>query len=398
MSVSNSALTLASSQYRQIAKAVNEERLINTATRLMSVHSPTGQCGEVADLLAELLSDEGFQVQRIEANHSAAPAVIVRHVGRNPGRCLQFEGHLDTVHLPFVPPAQVDGRLTGTGAADMKAGIAAAVEALRVIRELDLLTHGSVLLTAHDLHESPWGDGRQLNSMIEAGLHGDGVLIPEYFQDFLPIVGRGGLIWRVALHRAGENVHEVMRPDEPGVVLAASELIQRLSKWDREIGIARDPLAGPGSVFVGQIHAGELYNQFPTTATLEGTCRWLPGVTSASVEQRFSQILSALANEYSITGEVQFSPMRDAFRLDPNDDLTVAFQSVIMRDSGRNLTHGAKPFVDDGNAFWALAGIPAITHGPIAGGAHTLEEWVQIDSLVCVARRYACTAVQYCNL
>ena len=61
--------------------------------------------------------------------------------------------------FPFVPP-KVDGdRLTGSGSSDMKAGVAAAVEALRVLRETKLLPGGGILLTAHDLHEAPGATG-----------------------------------------------------------------------------------------------------------------------------------------------------------------------------------------------------------------------------------------------
>ena len=63
----------------------------------------------------------------------------------------------------------------------------------------------------------------------------------------------------------------------------------------------------------------------------------------------------------------------------------------------RRLPEGAKPFVDDGNSFWALAGIPAITHGPRAGGQHTVSEWVEIDDLVRVAKLYAATAILFCQ-
>jgi acetylornithine deacetylase/succinyl-diaminopimelate desuccinylase-like protein len=51
--------------------------------------------------------------------------------------------------------------------------------------------------------------------------------------------------------------------------------------------------------------------------------------------------------------------------------------------------------VDDGNSFWALAQVPAITHGPRAGGQHTVSEWVSIDDLARVAALYALTAVAY---
>jgi succinyl-diaminopimelate desuccinylase len=65
--------------------------------------------------------------------------------------------------------------------------------------------------------------------------------------------------------------------------------------------------------------------------------------------------------------------------------------------SGARLPVGPKPFVDDGNSFSALAGVPAITHGPRAGGQHTVDEWVDIDDLVRVAVLYALTAVTYLN-
>ena len=41
-------------------------------------------------------------------------------------------------------------------------------------------------------------------------------------------------------------------------------------------------------------------------------------------------------------------------------------------------------------------GVPALTHGPLARGAHTPRETVSLDDLVRVARVYVLTAVAYC--
>jgi acetylornithine deacetylase/succinyl-diaminopimelate desuccinylase-like protein len=378
-------------------------RLVETALRLIEVPSRTGEAGAASDRLAEILGSEGFAVERPTGGYEPAPAVAVRFDTGRPGRTIQFNGHLDTVHLPFVAPAVDGDRITGSGASDMKSGVAAAVEALRAIRASGMLSSGSVLLTAHDLHESPWGDGRQLDALIRAGYVGDAVLLPEPLCDRLPVVGRGLAIWRVAVRRPGPAVHEVFRPNgEPSVISAAATLITELDRLNGELTAAQssdsgNPDADPGkpTVFVGQVHAGEIYNQFPEVCRLEGTRRWLPGTDRRHVEHEFRALLEWIGRETGVSIDCDWVFTRDAFSLDRGDPFVTAFQGACSAVSGRPLPAGPKPFVDDGNSFWALAGVPAVTHGPRAGGQHTLDEWVSIDDLERVALVYAATAVSY---
>ncbi len=382
----------------RLRAAVNRQRLVDTAVQLVAVPSRTGEAGAVGDRLAEILSGDGFRVERPAGGHPAAPAVVVRFDSGNPGRTLEYNGHLDTVHLPFVPPQVHEGRITGSGSSDMKAGIAAAVEALRALRDSGALTAGSVLLVAHDLHEAPWGDGGQLNRLIEEGHVGDAVLIPEYLNECLAVIGRGALTWKATIRRPGPPVHEVMRPAEPSVIAAGAELVARLTRLHERLSAKADPLAGAESLFVGQIHSGSIYNQYPQECWIEGTRRWLPGTSRADVEAELCGLLDGLARDSGTTVTADITPIRDAFLLPRDHPFVSAFQSAYAATSGgRPLPVGAKPFCDDGNSFWALARVPAVTHGPRAGGAHTLEEWVSIDDLMRVAHLYALTAVAYCG-
>ena len=394
----------------RVLQAIQPERLLDTAVKLIAVPSRTGEAKGVLDCLADLLRADGFAVERPDGGYPQAPAVAVRWPAPHPqplapkergenarrGKTLQFNGHLDTVHLPFIPPRVEGDRLRGSGSSDMKAGTAAAVEALRALRDADALQTGSILFTAHDLHETPWGDGRQLNGLIDAGYVGDAVLIPEYLHEVLPVIGRGGLTWKVAITRPGAPVHEVMRPPEPSVIGAGAELVARLLALDQQLGHKRDPQAGPESVFIGQIHSGEIFNQYPQVCRLEGTRRWLPGTLHADVERQFRQVVDEVAQVTGTSSAVEFCLMRDAFHLDANNPFVDVFQTSYRAVAGAALPLGAKPFCDDGNSFWALAQIPAITHGPRAGGAHTLEEWVSIPDLTRVAKTYALTALAFC--
>jgi succinyl-diaminopimelate desuccinylase len=376
---------------------VDRQRLIAIARRLIAAPSPTGRAGAAAQALAEVLTDAGFAVERPAGGHPDAPAVVARLESPRPGRVLQFDGHVDTVHLPFLPPAIIGENLTGSGSADMKGGLAAAVEALLALRDADALTAGAVLLTAHDLHEAPWGFGQQLDRLISDGIVGDAVLIPEPLCDHLAVAGRGQACWALTIRRQGPPVHEVMRPTgEPSVIAAGAELVARLQRLDDRLATS-ESLAGRASVFVGQIHSGEIYNQFPQSCRLEGTRRWVPGTDRAEVEQEFRTLVSELAEDSSTTIDLDYQLVRDAFFLDQQHPFVATFQQAYEAVAGRPLPLGPKPFVDDGNSFWALGGVPAITHGPRAGGQHTVEEWASIDDLVRVAHLYALTAVLYCS-
>jgi acetylornithine deacetylase/succinyl-diaminopimelate desuccinylase-like protein len=379
-----------------LAAAVRPDRLLENALHLMRSPSPTGQAGPCLDRLAELLLAEGFTVQRPHAGHAAAPAVVAYLDGPAPGPTLQFNGHLDTVHLPFVPPT-IDGPyLKGSGASDMKAGTVAALEALLILRDTGALPRGRILFTAHDLHEAPWGRGEQLDHLIREGIHGDAVLLPEPLCDYLPVVGRGAATWKVTLRRPGAAVHEVMRPrNEPDVIAAGAELIARLADLQEQLIHRIDPHAGHETVFIGQIHSGEIYNQYPRECWLEGTRRWLPGANRDAVQGEFLQLVTQLAEATKTLAETEFRIIRDPFRLAPSDPLVTAFQTAYAHQRGEPLPLAAKPFVDDGNSFFGLGPIPAITHGPRAGGQHTLEEWVDVADLTRVAALYAETAVLY---
>ncbi len=389
-------MKLTADSIARVRRAVNRQRLVETVRQLVAVPSPTGRAGVAADCLAALLGESGFKVSRPVAGHAAAPAVVARLESGRPGRILQWDGHLDTVHLPFVPPAIVGDNITGSGACDMKGGVAAAVEALRVLQETGSLTSGSVLLTAHDLHEAPWGFGEQLDQLIREGITGDAVLIPEPLNSCLPVVGRGNATWKVHIRRSGPPIHEVVRPpDEPSVIHAGAELVLRLGRLAQKLSTQRDPLAGQASVFIGQIHSGEIYNQYPQECWLEGTQRWLPAMSREELERDFRLLLAELEADTGTIITAEYKVIRDAFHLDQNDGVVAAFQEAYSSVSGSGLPTGPKMFVDDGNSFWTMR-VPAITHGARSGGQHTVNEWVSIDDLVRVAEVYALTAIAYC--
>ena len=383
----------------KITRAVDEKRLLDTAVSLIELPSPTLSAGAVADRLAEILVAEGFAVERPEADWPEAPAVVARLESGEPGRVLQFDGHLDTVHLPFVAPRIENGILYGSGSSDMKGGIAAFVEALRVLRDTDAIQRGGVMITAHDHHEAPWGDRRQLLALIREGYIGDGVLLPEYLGDVLPVAGRGMAVFSIEIERDGEPVHEVLRPaGVPDVVGVGAELIQRLKALCERLSAKIAPHVGSDSVFVGRMESGEIYNQSPVKCRIEGTRRWVAAGSEPKAKRELEELLAALAVESGTrVNLVDWVVPGDAFTVDEQSPLFAAFQGAHEAVTGNVLKVGAKPFIDDGNGFMNVGGVQALTHGPCATGAHTLDEEVPVAELLRVAKVYALTAFDFCQ-
>jgi acetylornithine deacetylase/succinyl-diaminopimelate desuccinylase-like protein len=238
-----------------------------------------------------------------------------------------------------------------------------------------------------------------VHAFIRDGLLGDAVLLPEYLADRLPMAGRGMAIFEARITRAGEPIHEVLRPAGlPDVVQVGAELVIRLRQLHERIKVVSAPYAGHDSTFVGRIQAGEIYNQSPTLCTVNGTRRWVTPGQAESVRSEFSQLLAQLAEETGSHIESDFDVQGEAFSIDPAHPAVAAFQAAYAAVTGAPLALGDKPFVDDGNTYAGVGGIPALTHGPAATGAHTLYEAVPVAELVRVAQVYALTAIGFCGI
>ncbi len=92
------------------------------------------------------------------------PNVVGVLDGRAPGRSLMLCGHIDTVGVagmarPF-DPVERDGRVYGRGSQDMKSGVAAMIDAARVVIESGGLAAGRLIVAAvvDEEHESIGAD------------------------------------------------------------------------------------------------------------------------------------------------------------------------------------------------------------------------------------------------
>ena len=206
-------------------------------------------------------------------------------------------------------------------------------------------------------------------------------------------------VFSIEIERDGVPVHEVLRPEGlPDVVAVGAELVLRLKALGEKLREKTAPHIGSDTTFVGRVESGEIYNQAPVVCRVEGTRRWVAAGSEPEARREIEEILAALAAESGTRiNLIDWNVPGDAFEVDLDSPLVGAFQRAYERVMGAKLKLGGKPFIDDGNSFMALAGIQALTHGPCATGAHTLDEQVPVAELVRVAQVYALTAHAFCQ-
>ena len=128
-------------------------------------------------------------------------------------------------------------------------------------------------------------------------------------------------------------MHEVMRRvTSPASSLAAADLVKQLSRLDAELAPRSHPVCGASSVFIGQIHSGEIFNQFPQVALARRNsagCR----ATTTRRGSRVSRHARPARGRYPKTHILcEWMMIRDAFALDPAVALGGSLSGMLRVD------------------------------------------------------------------
>ena len=136
-----------------------------------------GAAGEasIAGAIAAHLRGIGLDVE-VQDAAPGRPNVIGVLEGRRPGRSLMLCGHIDTVGVegmraPF-DPVERDGRLYGRGSQDMKGGVAAMIDAARIIAGEGLERGRLVIACVVDEEFARIGDHRPRRLQFQHGSRG----------------------------------------------------------------------------------------------------------------------------------------------------------------------------------------------------------------------------------
>jgi acetylornithine deacetylase/succinyl-diaminopimelate desuccinylase-like protein len=374
---------------------VDAGRLQQLTLELVRIRSYTGDTREVAEAYARHLAEIGLDVE-ILRHFPNDPCVVARLRGAGRGPTLEFNGHLDTVPVEHPAPRVTDGRVFGRGTADMKGGLAAMAEAVRVIAESGVRLKGDLLLVAHGLHEAPDGHGEDLVDLVRRGIKGDAVIIAEVASDTLPVVGLGQAAFDVTITRSGESSHELLTPPgTPHPILAAVRLVNLMQARHNELSHIQIPYVGAESFFVGILQGGDFFNRWTNACRLVGTRRYGPENSYDNVLAELKAMAARVEHETGAQVALNLIPVRDGFRVAEDEPLVVALRRAYLEVTGRELPLVGSRMVGDAAIFIREGKVPALYHGPGGQGAHADLESVPVAELVRASKVYVLACVNY---
>ncbi|HMF03067.1 MAG TPA: M20 family metallopeptidase [Terriglobia bacterium] len=276
-------------------------------------------------------------------------------------------GHTDTVwtagEVAKRPFKIENGRATGPGVFDMKAGILLMWMAMRALKARPV----TILLNSDE--EIGSSSSRSLIESEASQCRAVLVLEPSLPGGALKTARKG--VGRFTVKAIGRAAHAGVDPGKG--VNAVEEISRQILKLQQMTDSTRKT-----TVTVGIVQGGTRPNVVPAEAAAEVDVR------IASIEEagRIAAMIKALSPELpgarlEIRGGINRPPME---RNTETDHLFRAAREIAA-EFGLDLKEGSTGGASDGN-FTSAIGIPTLDGlGAVGGGAHAIDEWIEIDSL-----------------
>jgi acetylornithine deacetylase/succinyl-diaminopimelate desuccinylase family protein len=373
-------------------------RLLRELVAINSVNPTlvTGAPGEreIADAIATVMRRIGLDVS-VEDAGDGRPNVVGVLEGRAPGRSLMLCGHTDTVGVagmtdPFNP-IERDGRLFGRGAQDMKAGVAAMIDAARVIVDRGGMPSGRLVVAAvvDEEHSSIGADA------LVKTWRADGAVVTEP-TDLTVAIGHKGFAW-VDIDVFGKAAHGSRPADGVDAIMRLGRVLSRLEKLDHQLQAQPPhPLLSTGSLHASIVHGGHELSSYPDHVRLQFERRTLPGESETVVADEVQTILDELTRQdptFRATMRVVFS--RPAYELASEHDLPQQLTAAVARVGLTPQVVGASFWTDA--AVLGHAGTPSVLFGPGGAGLHSIEEYVNVRDVVMCRDALVELTTTYCR-
>jgi acetylornithine deacetylase len=362
-----------------------EKQFISLLSRLVRINSVNSTLSggpgekELAKFVRHYLQELNLkaEIQTIAPGRANVVAILP---GGDRSRSILLNSHLDTVGVngmadPFTLK-QEDDKLYGRGAYDMKGSVAVMLLLANYFIQhpppLDILL--TFVADEEDL-------SRGMQHLVDKWLtdispRPSGALFLEPTEEEIGISHKG-FNW-YELEVIGKAAHG-SRPEQGiDAILPLRSALEEVSRIQTEL-LKRepDPLLGYASLHSSIIEGGTELSVIPSHSRLLWERRTLPGETQQYLNHELERIIQSVKNhpgKHAVKAREVFVRMPHKV----SDDAQILAR--LQKASPRSRNVGLSFWAD--SALAAQAGIPSVLFGPNGHGAHAVDEWVSLKSLV----------------
>lgn len=365
--------------------------------RLPSVSLVDGEAA-VAEYVVQRLTQAGLE-PRVVAARPDRPNVLCAVPGGSGPRLL-LTGHMDTVpataeeweHDPFSA-TELDGRIYGRGASDMKGGLAAMLAVVLAVARARRPLAGELVLaaTADEDGDGWWGLPWLL---AEGHIDADAAIVGEpsgVDRDFdgLYLATRGYAFMNVEVIADAGGHSSLYDRDRPHAVAIAAQLQQALEA-EFPTTLPRSPTGDVEATVVAgeRLAGGGDLGVLPRRATLGVDCRLLPGMASGELLRRLRAFVAQRVPSHARSTTVGFDetlrqPWAEGMALPSDSALAEAARRVLeevgVGDLGGRVWPGFSEAAHLTRA--GIATLPAIGPGTVRE-AHAIDESVSVRAVL----------------
>ncbi len=348
---------------------------------------------EIANFIQSWLQTRGFETHWLE-NIPGRPSVVGVAKGSGGGKSLMLNGHIDTVTLAGNPdgttPRIENGKMYARGAYDMKSGVAAMLVAASRAKALNL--RGDVIVACVSDEEHASIGSFELIQTFKA----DAAIVTEPTELEL-VTAHKGFVW-LTIEVHGKAAHGSRPLEGIDAITKMGKVLVALEQMDLELRASPShALLESGSVHASLISGGEELSSYPAHCKLEVERRTVPGETAAVVETQFRTMLEGIKTsdsgfQYNLTMGLERVPHE------------VLESEEIVQTLLKNATQILeKPPKIRSETFWtdcaalSSVGIPSFLFGASGAGAHSANEWVDLNSVVQLEEILFQTIKEFCQ-
>lgn len=336
---------------------------------------------EVSQALESYMRSIGMDVS-VEEVSPGRENVIGVFDGREPGPTLMFCGHSDTVGVegmvkPF-DPVQKDGRIYGRGSGDMKGGLAAMLEAARLLAQNGGWQKGRLILAAvaDEEYQSIGAEGLVKNWSADAAVVTEPTCLAI-------AIAHKGFSW-LEVTTKGQAAHGSRPQEGCDAILKMGKVLARLDLLNQKLqSKTPHPLLGCPSLHGSLISGGREMSTYPDKCVLQMERRNLSNEPEGQALREVDEILESLRGEdpeFAGSANVLFE--RPPYETPEGHDLPAKLERATQ-SLGRETRREGMTYWTDA-AILGQAGIPSVIFGPGGFGYHGLEEYVIADEvLIC---------------